>query len=116
MYIPPPAAVAVLAAKRQCATVGALDMLSIPAPVPWGDPSPLARPPVTVNPSSTALSLPVTVSDDLQPGVVTMPFGWWNGSFDQDRSVNVLTNPNVAADDLGSSHFHENLVEVLPST
>lgn len=53
------------------------------------------------------------VSDRLQPGLVTMPFGWWAGSADA-RTVNVLTNATVGGDDpdVGSAAFHDTLVEV----
>ncbi|MDJ0954343.1 MAG: molybdopterin-dependent oxidoreductase [Acidimicrobiia bacterium] len=60
-----------------------------------------------------ALTLTATVSDTAQPGLVTIPFGWWNRSTPEARAVNALTNPAVAADDIGSSFFHENLVEVV---
>lgn len=58
------------------------------------------------------LVAPAILSEDVQPGVVAIPFGWWNRSTQQDRSVNVLTNAAVAPDGQGSSFFHENLVEV----
>ena len=56
------------------------------------------------------------VSDRLQPGLVTMPFGWWAGSADA-RTVNVLTNAAVGGDDpdVGSAAFHDTLVEVAPA-
>ncbi|WP_419909025.1 molybdopterin-containing oxidoreductase family protein [Candidatus Poriferisodalis sp.] len=53
------------------------------------------------------------ISDRLQPGLVTMPFGWWAGDADA-RTVNVLTNAAVGGDDpdVGSAGFHDTLVEV----
>ena len=53
------------------------------------------------------------VSGRLQPGLVTMPFGWWAGDADA-RTVNVLTNPAVGGGDpsVGSAAFHDTLVEV----
>jgi len=56
------------------------------------------------------------VSDRLQPGLVTMPFGWWAGSADE-RTVNVLTNAAVGGrdPDVGSAAFHDTLVEVEPA-
>ena len=53
------------------------------------------------------------VTDRVQPGLVTMPFGWWAGSADA-RTVNVLTNAAVGGDDpdVGSAAFHDTLVEV----
>ncbi len=59
------------------------------------------------------LTLIAKVSDAVQPGLVTIPFGWWNRATPEARAVNALTNPAVAADDVGSSFFHENLVEVV---
>lgn len=56
------------------------------------------------------------ISERLQPGLVTMPFGWWAGSADA-RTVNVLTNAAVGGDDpaVGSAAFHDTLVEVEPA-
>ena len=56
------------------------------------------------------------VSGRLQPGLVTMPFGWWAGSADK-RTVNVLTNATVGGQDpdVGSAAFHDTLVEVEPA-
>ncbi len=56
------------------------------------------------------------ISDRLQPGLVTMPFGWWAGDADA-RTVNVLTNAAVGGDDpdVGSAAFHDTLVEVEPA-
>lgn len=56
------------------------------------------------------------ISDRLQPGLVTMPFGWWAGTADA-RTVNVLTNAAVGGDDpdVGSAAFHDTLVEVEPA-
>ncbi len=53
------------------------------------------------------------ISDRLQPGLVTMPFGWWAGEADA-RTVNVLTNAAIGGDDpdVGSAAFHDTLVEV----
>ena len=53
------------------------------------------------------------ISDRLQRGLVTMPFGWWAGSADA-RTVNVLTNAAVGGPDplTGSAGFHDTLVEV----
>ena len=53
------------------------------------------------------------ISDRLQPGLVTMPFGWWAGDADA-RTVNVLTNAAIGGDDpdVGSAAFHDTLVEV----
>lgn len=53
------------------------------------------------------------ISQDVQPGLVAMPFGWWNRSTPQGRAVNALTNPALADDDRGSAYFHDTLVEVI---
>ena len=52
------------------------------------------------------------LSTDVQPGVVSMPFGWWNTATEADRGVNALTNPRFSEDGAGSAFFHETLVEV----
>lgn len=49
---------------------------------------------------------------DLQPGLVTYPFGFWHRRGAGGRGVNLLTNPTVADDDLGTAFFHDTLVEV----
>ena len=59
------------------------------------------------------LFIAAAVSDRMQPGLVTMPFGWWAGSVGE-RTVNVLTNAAVGGPDpsIGSAAFHDTLVEV----
>ena len=59
------------------------------------------------------LSITAAVSDRIQPGLVTMPFGWWAGSAGA-RTVNALTNPSIGGSDpsVGSAAFHDTLVEV----
>jgi len=59
-----------------------------------------------------SLTLTVEVTEVLQPGLAAIPFGWWNRSTPEGRAVNALTNAAVDADDLGSAHFHETLVQV----
>jgi anaerobic selenocysteine-containing dehydrogenase len=58
------------------------------------------------------LTLVVEVSDDLQPGLVAIPFGWWLRSTAEGRAVNALTNPRLPDDGRGSAFFHDTLVEV----
>ena len=58
------------------------------------------------------LTLVAEVTDDLQPGLVAIPFGWWHRSTPEGRAVNALTNPTVADHDRGSAYFHDTLVEV----
>jgi anaerobic selenocysteine-containing dehydrogenase len=61
-----------------------------------------------------AITLAAEVTDDLQPGLVAIPFGWWNRSTPEGRAVNALTNPCVPDDDRGSAFFHDTLVQVTP--
>ncbi len=58
-----------------------------------------------------SLTLSAEISDATQPGLVTMPFGWWHRHSPEDRGVNALTNPD-SVDGVGSAAFHETLVEV----
>ena len=60
------------------------------------------------------LTLRAEVSDDLQPGLVAIPFGWWHRSSPERRAVNALTNPALPGDDRGSAFFHDTQVEVTP--
>jgi len=60
------------------------------------------------------LTLTAQISDQLQPGLVAIPFGWWNDSTPQGRSVNALTNATVGRGDRGSAYFHDTYVEVTP--
>jgi len=69
---------------------------------------------VRVHNERGSLTLTATVSNRLQPGLVSIPFGWWHGATPERRSVNVLTNPAVADDDTGSAAFHDTYVEVSP--
>ena len=45
-------------------------------------------------------------STEVQPGLVSAPFGWWG------KSVNTLTNPDIPEDHVGSAAFHDTTVEV----
>ena len=67
---------------------------------------------VRVHNDRGSLTLPAQISEDLQPGLVSMPFGYWNRNTAEGRAVNALTNPSLPADDRGSAFFHETLVEV----
>ncbi len=59
-----------------------------------------------------SLTLVATISASVQPGLVAIPFGWWHRATPEDRGVNALTSAAVGDDGIGSSFFHENLVEV----
>ena len=67
---------------------------------------------VRVSNDQGELTLGVQISDQMQPGLVAIPFGWWNSSTPQRRSVNLLTNAAVREDDRGSAYFHDTYVEV----
>lgn len=54
------------------------------------------------------------IGDRGRPGMVTMPFGWWNAATPENRGVNALTNPELPPDGLGSAAFHDTAVEVRP--
>ncbi len=69
---------------------------------------------VRVHNERGAITLTATVSSRLQPGLVSIPFGWWHQAVPEGRSVNVLTNPAVPDDDTGSAAFHDTWVEVTP--
>ena len=58
------------------------------------------------------LTLRAEVSEDVQPGLVAVAFGWWLASTPQGRAVNALTNATVPQDDRGSAYFHDTLVQV----
>jgi anaerobic selenocysteine-containing dehydrogenase len=58
------------------------------------------------------LTLRAEVSEDLQPGLVAIPFGWWHRSSPERRAVNALTNATLPNDDRGSAYFHDTRVQV----
>jgi anaerobic selenocysteine-containing dehydrogenase len=58
------------------------------------------------------VTMHVTVTDEVLPGVVAAPFGWWHDSSPEHRSINVLTNATLPRSGVGSAAFHETLVEV----
>jgi anaerobic selenocysteine-containing dehydrogenase len=67
---------------------------------------------VTVRNDRGSLTLAAAISDVVQPGLVAIPFGWWNRATPEGRTANALTNAAVSTEGTGSSYFHENLVEV----
>ena len=67
---------------------------------------------VRVHNDRGSLTLAAEVTDDLQPGLVAIPFGWWNRSTPEGRAVNALTSARVPRDDRGSAFFHDTVVEV----
>ncbi len=59
------------------------------------------------------LVLPVRLSGRLRPGLVAIPFGWWQHKHDGGLSANALTNDTLC--DLGGGvSFSDTLVEVRP--
>ena len=66
----------------------------------------------TVRNDRGSLTLAAALTTDMQPGMVAIPFGWWNNTTPESRSVNALTNADVSADDQGSAAFHDTFVEV----
>ena len=71
---------------------------------------------VRVHNDRGSLTLTAEVTDDLQPGLVAIPFGWWHRSSPEGRAVNALTNASVAPGGRGSAFFHDTLVDVTRST
>ena len=71
---------------------------------------------VTVRSNRGSLTLSASITTDTQPGLVAIPFGWWNDATPEGRSVNALTNASVPATDEGSSAFHDTFVEVSRAT
>ncbi len=61
-----------------------------------------------------SLTLTARISTDTQPGLVTIPFGWWHDATPEGRGVNALTAATLPADDRGSAFFHDTTVEVEP--
>jgi anaerobic selenocysteine-containing dehydrogenase len=57
------------------------------------------------------LTLPVRVSKRLRPGVVTIPFGWWQDDHGQDGTANSLTNDTLT-DWGGGVAYGDTLVQV----
>jgi len=70
---------------------------------------------VVVRNGRGSLTLVAEVTDEVQPGLVAVPFGWWHRSTPEGRAVNALTNAALGPDDRGSSFFHDTLVEVVPA-
>lgn len=58
------------------------------------------------------LNLRVQFSADTQPGLVTIPFGWWNRHTSNSRGVNALTASDPQRAGRGSASFHDTRVEV----
>jgi len=61
------------------------------------------------------LHLRVHHDDRLQPGLVSVPFGWGHAAHRDGRSVNVLTNPAVSDDDQGSAAYLDTWVSISPA-
>ena len=61
-----------------------------------------------------SLTLTARISTDTQPGLVTIPFGWWHDATPEGRGVNALTRSTLPPDEQGSAFFHDTTVEVEP--
>ncbi len=61
-----------------------------------------------------SLTLTARISTDTQPGLVTIPFGWWHGATPENRGVNALTRTTLPPDEEGSAFFHDTTVDVEP--
>ena len=61
------------------------------------------------------LTLDVSITDRLQPGLVGVPFGWGHAATEQRRAVNALTNAAVRDDDQGSAAFFDTWVSIEPA-
>jgi anaerobic selenocysteine-containing dehydrogenase len=58
-----------------------------------------------------SVEMRAAVVDRVQPGLVTMPFGWWANATSGGRGANALTNPSLGRQ-IGSASFHDTLVQV----
>jgi len=60
------------------------------------------------------LRLPARISDRLRPGVVAVPFGWWNEHYGGGENANSLTNDTLT-DWGGGVAYSDTLVQVAPA-
>lgn len=58
-----------------------------------------------------SVEMRAAVVDRVQPGLVTMPFGWWANATSGGSGANALTNPSLGRK-VGSASFHDTLVQV----
>ncbi|MBL7523261.1 molybdopterin dinucleotide-binding protein, partial [Frankia sp. CNm7] len=77
----------------------ALNRAPTPAPVPTPPPAPAgagrpAAPPAEVSTAQGRLSVPVEVSDEMMPGVVSLPHGWGHGQAGTRLTV-AATRPGI---------------------
>lgn len=69
---------------------------------------------VRVRNDRASLTLQARFSGRVRPGVVAVPFGWWQGQHGDGRTANALTSDRLA--DLGGGvAFSDTLVEVEPA-
>ena len=61
------------------------------------------------------LHLRVHHDERLQPGLVSVPFGWGHAAHRDGRSVNVLTSSAVRSDDQGSAAYLDTWVSISPA-
>ncbi len=70
--------------------------------------------PVVVHNDRASLQLVARFSGRVRPGVVAIPFGWWQEQHPDGRTANALTNDELA-DIGGGVAFSDTLVEVRPA-
>ena len=61
------------------------------------------------------LRLPARISGRLRPGVVAVPFGWWNDDYGGGGNANSLTNDTLT-DWGGGVAYSDTLVQVAPAS
>lgn len=69
---------------------------------------------VVVSNDRATVELVARFSPRVRPGVVAIPFGWWQQQHPDGRTANALTNDELA-DIGGGVAFSDTLVEVLPA-
>ncbi len=62
-----------------------------------------------------SLSVPVKVTDRVRPGVVSIPWGWWNAQHPDGKAANALTNDTLTEWG-GGVAFWDTLVQVANTT
>lgn len=70
--------------------------------------------PVRIWNDRAELTLPAMISDRLRPGVVAIPFGWWERAHDSPATPNSLTSA-ADTDWGGGAAFFDTLVAVAPA-
>ena len=61
-----------------------------------------------------SLEVPARISDRLRPGVVAIPFGWWQSQHPDGKAANTLTNDTLTEWG-GGVAYSDTLVQVARS-